>query len=819
MNVSINWLRELVELPPLKTQSQLDQLARQITEHCFEVEKVHAHVAPAPAKFSGVFTALVTSAEKHPNADRLRVVSLRVGDREVAPVVCGAWNFGTGDVVALALPGAAIPHNVHSDAHESFTLGKAKIRGVESQGMVCSGFELGLVPEPEATPEILVLPKGTPHGKDFAEYLAQNQNQDQNFGAVFEVSLPPNRPDLYSHLGIARELAAALALKPTERFRKLNAAAPKLPKPPKGNTVPLSVTVEDHDACRTYIGMRISVKVRPSPKSIQDKLLAVGLRPINNVVDITNLVMYEIGQPLHAFDASQVHGGIVVRQATARESITTIDHKVRKLEPGMLVIADAQAPLAIAGIMGGTASEVSGATTEIILESANFDPVSIHKTSRSLGLRTDGSGFWEKGLKPEQAVAGAALALEYLTEYAGAQVLDISVNGTLATPAKAVPFTAAQINALLGSSYSPSHVKKVLTAFGFTVSGSAGKSKAILPYFRQDVLSYADLAEEVLKVTGMNEMPKEPLLLARHAVAVNRDEPLERVKDYLCNLGFSEVQNYSFISEADIQSVGSDPAGFVKIKNPLSGDQGYLKQDLLVPMLKNVALNEKHSEAFRLFEVGKAYFGYGRERDLAAFVTVNKNSQPELLLAQAKGAVENLIGQYAAGKKVTYHVVTGTPDVTILAGDLPIGTIRVITPQLRQEFGIRYPAVYAQIEMKALGAVSDPLKYTHINRFPTIELDTSIVVAASISWKQIQDIVDRDSSGLVSDVNVFEAAYLYPPGKMPKFHAELATEGKKNIAFRMVFVAAGKTLSDSEISPIYAKILVRLQDELNAEIR
>ena len=539
MNVSLQWLGELVELPPLKTQKQAEELARQITEHCFEVEKVRASADGAAVKFSGVFTAVVTSVEKHPNADRLRVVSLTVGKKEISPVVCGAWNFDVGDVVALALPGANIPHDIHSSAHESFILGKAKIRGIESQGMVCSGFELGLSPEPETSPEILVLRNGTPHGEDFAKFSSQTH------GAVLEVSLPPNRPDLGSHLGTAREVSAALGFKTTPLFHKL-IATPKLPKPPKKVATPLSVKIEDKAACRTYIGARVKVKVQPSPKAVQDKLASIGLRPISNVVDITNLAMYEIGQPLHAFDAAHVHGGIVVRSAKAGESITTIDHKSRELKPGMLVIADAQAPLAVAGIIGSvTSSEVTDATTEIILESANFDPASIHKTSRALGLRTDGSGFWEKGLKPEQAVAGMVLALEYLRKsLADAEILDISVNGTLATPTKFVPFTTEKINALLGSSYSPAHVKKILTAFGFTVGGSTGKSKATLPYFRQDVESYADLAEEVLKVTGMNEMPKSPLAVERHAVAVNAEEPFERVKNYLCNLGFSEVQNY-----------------------------------------------------------------------------------------------------------------------------------------------------------------------------------------------------------------------------------------------------------------------------------
>jgi phenylalanyl-tRNA synthetase beta chain len=822
MNISLRWLAELVELPQLKTGKNVELFAQQITEHCFEVEKVHLHGMPHGSqgtgakgvKFTNVFTALVASAAKHPNADRLRVVSLQVGDKLIEPVVCGAWNFEAGDTVVLALPGAFIPHNVHSDEHESFTLGTVKIRGVESQGMVCSAFELGLASEPELKPEILVLPKNTPHGKPLADVLGSAAAPAKSdLGAVLEVSLPPNRPDLYSHVGIAREISAALGLKISPRFKKLTA----VPKPPKAKE-PVPVAVKDTSACRAYTAVKLSVKVQPSPRAIQEKLLAIGLRPINNVVDITNLVMYEVGQPLHAFDAFQVQGGIVVRQAGEGERVVTIDHRQRTLKAGMLVIADREKVLAVAGIMGGAGSEISDATTEVILESANFEPVSIRKTSRALGLRTDGSGFWEKGLAPEQALIGVNLALDYLAEHAGAKVLAAYSTGAPATPAKSVAFTVDQVNSLLGSSYSPAHAKKILGAFGFGISGS-GKMKASLPYYRQDVVNYADLAEEMLKVTGMNEMPKQPLVVQRHAVAKNRDAAFVDIKNHLCSLGFSEIQSYSFVSEADAAKVAGDTASYVKIRNPLSGDQAYLKQDLMIPVLKNIALNQKNFESFKVFELGKGYFGFGRERDFAAFAIADKHGNPELLLSHAKGAAESLVAKYSQGKKVSYHVVAKTSDVTILVGDMPIGTIKVAASLPLADFGVKYPTVYVQVEVKALAGTAEQPTYQPIARFPTIELDTSLVVDAAVTWKQIQDVVTNSSGKLVTSVEVFDAPYMYKACDLPEFHKKLAAQGKKNIAFRCVFASPDKTLTDSEISPVYAKILAGLRELPGAEIR
>lgn len=804
MKVSLNWLSQFIQVP-----KDHEKFARQITEHCFEVEKI---IFPGKEEyaFSNVFVAKVLDYAKHPNADRLRVVKVELGaGRIIEPVVCGADNFVHGDMVALALPGAVIPQNVHSDAHETFVLEKAKIRGVESQGMICSAFELALTGEPEERPEIMVLSKDAKPGQDLVSYL---RNSAKSKDVIFDLSLPANRSDLYSHVGIAREISAILGIKKKPALINYEKLA-KI-KPAKR----LKVAIKDPKKCPAYIGMRIKVKIKESPDFIQERLMALGLRPINNVVDITNYVMHEMGEPLHAFDSSKVKGRINVRTARHNEELTTIDHRRRILRESMLVISDDQKALAVAGIMGGADSEVSESTKEIILEAANFAPTQIRRTSKELGLRTEGSGYWEKGLIPRQAYIGSRKALELLQKYASAELIEYSEAGNFDEHERKFAIGAEEINSLLGSDFSATRIKKYMQQLGFGTAGS-NKITISVPWFRKDVSSSADVADEILKIAGMNFMEKSPLLIARSQIQVNADNRFMDLKEFMSGCGYNEVQNYSFVSEKEIAAFGRPLASeYVSVLNPLSADQGYLRKNLLLHLIKNASSNSKNFDSFKLFEVGKSYAGFLKEPDLLTFVNFGKNKSPQQLYAEAKGTAEALIKAY------TSHPIKYTQSGDGQAVDFEVigktfGSVGLVDAKTLKNFDVEYPLAFCKLEVAPFIEFAEIKKYSEFSKYPQKVLDISLVVNIGAKWSQIDEIVRKAGGQMLDSVDLFEAAHFYPKSAVPSFHKDLAKKGLKNMAFHLIFQAKNKTLKDSEILPIYDKIIVDLKSKLGAEIR
>ncbi len=803
MKISLDWLAEFVEI-----KYKPKNFAQLITEHCFEVEKILAAGAKEYS-FSNVRVAKVLHFEKHPNADRLRIVKLDLSGQVIEPVVCGASNFASGDFVALALPGAIIPQNIHSQQHESFVLGKATIRGVESQGMICSAFELGLAEQPEEKPEILILPKNAKNGEDLKDFLNSKEKGSQ---AVFDLALPANRPDLFSHAGIARELAALLGLarKPTLARTEQSFDAKGVPKT-------LRAEIKNKNACAYYKAARFKVKIKPAPEFIQERLQALGLRPINNVVDITNYVMYALGEPLHAFDSAHVQGGIVVRNAHPEEKITTIDHKQRILDATMLVIADEKKALAVAGIMGGKQSEISAATKEIILEAANFEPGQIRRTSKKLTLRTDGSGFWEKGLHPKQAEFGFFMAERLLREYADAEILEMNTIGRLAETKDKIAFTADQVNSLLGSDFSVAQIKKHLRQSAIKFSGSKIIT-AEVPWYRKDMINAADIADELLKIIGFNEFEKKPLLIRRAQAYVNSDQAFNGLKEELGSRAFNEVQTYSFISPKDIKNFGNQFENHVAIKNPLSAEQAYLRKNLLISLIKTAALNAKNFDAFKLFELGKGYSGFMKEQDLLGAVICDKNQSASALYASAKGALEAVLQKYTDHAiKYIHSSNENTVDFVLLGKT--VGKLGLVSRQILKNYDLDHDLAYFEIEIAPLLQMQRTKIFAAYSKYPQKVLDVSLLVAEDIAWQKISDVASKTGGTLLQKIELFEAAHLYPKNKLPRYHKELAEKGLKNLAFHLVFQAQDRTLKDSEILPIYDRIKVELKDKFNAEIR
>ncbi len=795
MKISLNWLEDFVEIQKISAE----QLAQNITEHCFEVEKVLG--AKDDFAFSNVVVAKVLYYEKHPNADRLRVVKLDLGNKIVEPVVCGADNFEVGDLIALALPGAHIPQDIHSEAHESFTLDKAVIRGVESQGMICSAFELGLVSKPEERPEILILERGAKLGEDLAKHF---KHQAKQRGTVFDLSLPANRPDLYSHLGVAREISAILGLKEKPWLRELqdlNFDHKGVPK--------LDINIKEKKSCPVYIGAKLKVKVGLSPQEIQKRLQALGLRSINNVVDITNYVMYEMGEPMHAFDARKVVAGIVVRNAKNGEVLTTIDHRERALDESMLLIADKEKALAVAGVMGGLESEVTEKTEEIILEAANFEPSQVRKTSKKLGLRSDSSGFWEKGLHPYQAKIAIARAITLLKEHAQAEVLAYAEVGDVQKQNRVIKFQTEQINGILGSDFTEKEIQKTLAGLGLDKG---------VPWYRGDMLNYADVADEILKTVGLNTLSKKTLAVQKLNSQTDADKVFNEFKERMSDFGFAEVQNYSFVSEKEILAFGNSKAtDHLKIKNPLSAEQGYLKRNLLLHLLKNTALNSKNFYAFKLFEIGKGYHAFGDEKELVTFVVYNKEKSAQGLLAEAKGVLESVVSEYT-NHRLEYEQENALEAKIVLLGKT-VGSFGLVSKKVLTNFDVPSDLAFATIHLNTLFAARFSKKMVSYSKVPSKVLDISLITKEGVKWSEIESLVWKNGGDLLKQVEVFEADYLYDKSALPKFHKELALKGLKNLAFHLVFQAKERTLKDSEIMPIYDRIKVELKTKLGAEIR
>ncbi len=787
MKLSYNLLKKFVPI-----DISAEELGAVLTERSFEVEGIETF---APA-FTGVVTAKVLTVEKHPNADRLRVVTLDAGNQIVGPVVCGAHNFDVGATVALALPGAYIPKNIHSDEHEGFVLEKAKIRDVESQGMICAGFELGLENQPGEG--ILHLHDGVTLGTDVTTLFPHDY--------IIEVSLPANRPDLYSHYGVAREIAAVTDT-------KIIPFKIKLPRE-KGDIIMQIEAIED--ASMYNAAILSGFKRMESPAWLKALLQSLGIRPINAIVDISNYVMIELGQPTHAFDASKVTGGIVVRRAKTGETLETLDHKTRELTEDVTIIADDKGPIGLAGVMGGLASEVTNETHTIILESATFNPASVRKTSRALGLRSDASSRFEKGLYPELAQEGIGRAIQLIIEITGAKLIAYKFVGELGTQRENISFTADSVNNLIGTALSASEIKGYLGRYNILVKGSRGLT-ATPPIYRNDVVAPEDLADEILKVHGINNIPIVPLNVPRTETTIHTEARFVRnTKELWARLGFTEVQNYSFVSKDEINKFGEEETNYIAIENPLSHDQGFLRKHLDIPMLRNVRDNLKHSDHVTIFEIGKEYHGFENEPLVLQATVASSTLSPELAIAKLKGAVHG------------FFKLTGIPDINaeptnsselaITSRGITLGRLYLVPAKIKRAFDAPHALVTASLLLDKIAPLAHDASFHPFSKFPNVSRDISIEINKDLPWRQVESLI-RPISPLIAAVDLFDAPFLSKDKESQKFHTELAEKGLKNLGIRLVFQAPDRTLKDAEITGIYEQIVLKLEQELGAKIR
>ncbi len=790
MKISYHLLEKL-------TLSKLDpeKLSKLLNTKAFEIEGIE----PRPLDFTKVITAKVTRTEAHPNADRLRIITLSTKDTTIAPVVCGAFNFGMGDVVALALPGARIPHNIHSQTHESFVLEEARIRGVTSKGMICAGFELGLTTQLEQG--VLVLPPETPLGIELASLISND--------TILEVALPTNRPDLFSHEGIAREIMALRGSVFKQKEPLL-----KLPKPR-----PIKTRLPKEVLSFTTLHLE-GVHITDSPLWMKLLLERLGVKSINNVVDLTNYIRILTGQPSHAFDADTLQGDISIRYARKNEKITTLNNKAYTLDSSMLVLADNMKTLDIAGIMGGKDTEISRTTQNVILTIASFDASTIRRASQKLGLKSDSSLLYEKGLSPLLVEHATKQAANLISKLGAGTVVAYAQYQAKTLPQKPIVFSTNQINLLLGTELSDKEILAILEAYAIGIKKSGQKFTATPPEYRTDLTTPEDLAEEVARSYGLNEIPKKPfslLLSAENSHDNKWQQFLQTCRSIWQSAGFTETRNHSFISEQDILHFGDTPSEYIAIENPLSLDQAYITKNHTIPLLKTlhrISINNT-ADSFCLFEINKSFFGYLNEPVFLGAVRSSQTLALESLIVKLKGEVEYFIKQLG-GSFVAFSKKGSVLEIQ-LSNDT-IGTISILTNTQSTKLDLPKSTVYASINLEKLFAHGLHKRFTPISKFPKVTRDISFILPSNIPWKPIESIITSKSL-LLQHIAIVEADFSPSSSESAAFHKKLSGEAMKNYVVRLVFQGFDRTLTDREVSGILKEIMLQLQQELGAIIR
>ena len=797
MKVSLNWLRELVELPP-----GVPQLVDLLTLAGVEVEGVETRGVNIPK----VIVAQIRESVPHPNADRLSVCQVDDGSGTPRQIVCGAKNYQVGDKVPLALPGAVLGPD--------FTIKVGKLRGVESQGMMCSAKELGIAEDAEG---LLILSPETKVGAPLSELFPGD--------TVLDLEITPNRADLLSHVGIAREIAALTG-------KSFTAPESSIPADGFGTT---AVNVEPA-GCQLYTALEISnVKVAPSPDWLRRKLEAVGLRPINNIVDITNYVMFELGQPLHAFDADKLEGDIRVRSGLAGEEFLALDGKTYQLTPQYIVIADDQRALALGGVMGGESSGVTETTHHIILESAHFDGPQIRRTSRALGLSSDSSYRFERGVDINGVMVASHRAAALILEIAGGQIGDVGVGhgpvsragfdpvaelheneGTVFT--HTVALRPPRASALLGAPIPEQRIDAILTGFGLQKTGHGWE----IPSFRPDLTREIDLIEEIARVVGIDTVAAR--VQAQFAPASDTDRAYDRamaLRHALVAQGFAEARTLMLIGEA-MPGLGllHDTTGDRRrVKNPMNDDQVILRPRLLPGLLQALRDNLRTgAKAVRLFEVGRVFSAQGVEESTHLALVLSGTTAErswrtgeggEADFFHLKGVVFAVLGAPATFSADQNPALALT--LTIEVGGQPVGFAGQLWPKDARPLDATAPVLFAEINLDALPTASTVKKYREIPRFPATARDIALLAPLTLAHAQIEQTLRSANEPLLAEVELFDV-FADPAGvRIPA--------DKKSLAYSLTYRSAERTLTADEVNAAHARLKERLKTALALTLR
>jgi phenylalanyl-tRNA synthetase beta chain len=804
MIISYNWLSEY-----LPVRIEPERLSNILTSVGLEVEKMESF-EEVKGGLRGLVLGEVLEVEQHPNADKLKVTKVTLGGEPIQ-IVCGAPNVAKGQKVVVATVGTTI----YPTTGEPVTMKVAKIRGVESHGMICAEDEIGLGTSHAG---ILVLPDDAKVGTTATEHFKPFSD------IIYEIGLTPNRMDAMSHWGVARDVCAYLSHHDKASVKPV---IPDVAFTVDERSLNITITLENSEACKRYSGVCISgVKVGPSPAWMQERLKAIGLRPINNIVDITNYIQHETGQPLHAFDYDKIGGKkVVVKTMPEGTSFITLDEKERKLSAEDLMICDEGAPMCIGGVFGGLHSGVTEGTTNIFLESAWFNPTYIRKTSFRHGLRTDAATRFEKGVDISNTVNVVKRAAVLIKELAGASIASDVVDIYPEPEAKKeIALSYQYLRKLSGKQYHPETAKSILESLQFTVVRDGIDALVLqVPYHKPDVSIPADVVEEILRIDGLDSIDIPTAITITPSVEEDyKGESLkEKISSVLTGIGFSEIltnsiTNAAYFTEEELQ-------GSVKLLNNLSSELNMLRPSMLHTALEVIAFNlNRKNNNLRLFEFGKTYStkGVGAYNEVAHLclyatgqVTENhwKGKGTVADIYHLKGVAESVFAALNVGGVAFSKEENKDYDAMLAAfiGKEKMGEIGLVKKALISRFDIKQPVVFADLYWdKLLQKAGSRIQFKEISKFPQVERDLAMVVPKSMAYGDIPDQIKKLRIQQLQDIRLFDV-----------FESEKLGADKKSLAVNFTFLDEEKTLTDKEIDSWMVKIMSTLEKNIGAEIR
>lgn len=804
MTISYNWLSEYLPWP-----IEPEKLSKILTSIGLEVESLTFY-ENVKGGLAGLVVGEVITVTQHPDADKLKITTVHIGAEAPLQIVCGASNVAVGQKVIVATIGTTI----YPSTGDPLTMRVAKIRGEESFGMICAEDEIGLGTSHDG---IMVLPLETIVGTPAATLFEPYQDW------VYEIGLTPNRMDAMSHLGVAKDVCAYL----THHEKEAKTVTPFTNSfSPDQNNKTITVSIENETACKRYAGIELTgVTVSDSPNWLKNRLTAIGVRPINNIVDVTNYILHETGQPLHAFDAAAITGGqVIVKNVAAGTSFTTLDTKERKLQDTDLLICNAADPMCIAGVFGGAASGVNSGTSSIFLESAWFHPTTIRKTSLHHGLRTDAATRFEKGVDIASTVQVLKRAALLIKKVAGGSISsDVTDVYPTVAPKTEVAVKYHYIKKLSGKNYHPEAVKKILTALGFEVIAEGiDELRVAVPYSKPDISIPADLVEEILRIDGLDniEIPTTITISPAIEVASAKEVIKEKTANFLVGKGFVEIFTNSITNSQYFTPAVLETA--VKMMNNLSADLDVLRPSMLETGLETIAYNcNRRNNNLRLFEFGKTYATSGSGQysetehlciywsglDTEAGWRVKSKEQDVLM---AKGIVQAVAS--LTGLPSIQWIVEGNESATLVAmvGGTAIATLLHVPQNKLQQFDIKQTVVFVDIDLAALVASAEKQKivYKEVSKFPAVQRDLALVVDRSVTYAAIELAVGTVKLPKLKDTRLFDV-----------FESDKLGINKKSMALSFTFVDEEKTMTDTETDSMVSKLMGAFEKELGAEIR
>lgn len=818
MNISYSWLKQYID-----TALGPDAVANILTNIGLEVEAVE-YVEKIKGGLEGFVIGEVRTCEKHPDADKLTVTTVDIGQHALLNIVCGAPNVSPGQRVVVATVGATVYRG-----NESFLIKKAKIRGVVSEGMICAADEIGVGNDHNG---ILVLPAEAGIGVPARAYFGAEPE------AMFVIGLTPNRIDGGSHFGVARDLAAYLGKDREIKLLKPDVSGFSV----ENEDLPIKVTIDNIRSCPRYAGVSMShVRVADSPKWLQDRLRSIGMTPINNVVDVTNFVLHELGQPLHAFDADELRERrIVVRNLPEGTTFVTLDNVERRLSAHDLMICDGAGPVAIGGVFGGLHSGVTEKTSNIFIESAYFDPVSIRLTAKRHGLSTDASFRFERGVDPEMTLVALKRCAMLIREVAGGSISSGIVD-VYPEPLKPVMVKVhfEQIDRLIGKNIERPLIRKILSSLDFQlISEEPDAMELQVPQYRVDVTREADVIEEILRIYGYNNVEVSDTLHTSLSYSNRPDHEklVDMISEYLAGCGFYEIMCNSLTPSAYYTELTTfPPENLVRILNPLSNELNVMRQTLLFGGLETIRHNTNRQRAdLRMFEFGNCYFlrnmagsrlnldKYHEQFNLALFITGNRHEPNWIANGKSTGFYElkaylgNILNRLGIEEKQWEDApIAGRQDIYLdglqyQAGGKVIAELAILKPAILKPFDIRNDVFYAVINWEEVLKIRGDYRvsYSELPRFPEVRRDLALLLDQSVTFSRIRDLAYKTEGRLLKRVDLFDV-----------YEGEQVAKGKKSYAVSFILQDMQSTLTDERIDRTIKKLMEAFSRELGAIIR